>query len=303
MNLQFVADGLIDGALIALGATGVTLTYSILRFSNFAHGELVSAGAYLTLALAGWLGGIVPGLVPPMEPLSVGANVVFALLLAMALTGLLAWGLDALLYARLRRRGTAISLVMASFGASMALRALLEAVFTTAPAYFSTELQIAVPQGLGIRVTPDQIALLAAAVVLAIALHLFLTRTGTGRALRAVSESPDLARVVGIDVSRTVRITWYVGGALACAAGVLLGLVVQIRPGMGFDLLLPMFAAAILGGIGSVPGALAGGLIVGLAQAAAVPLVGAQWRAAVAFVLLIVVLIVRPQGLAGRSPS
>ena len=97
-----------------------------------------------------------------------------------------------------------------------------------------------------------------------------------------------------------IRITWFIGGGLACAAGVLLGLIVQIRPGMGFDLLLPLFAAAILGGIGSVPGALAGGLIVGVSEAAAVEVVGAEWRAAVAFIVLIAVLLVRPEGLAGR---
>ena len=300
MSLQFIADGLVAGSLIALGAIGVTLTYSILRFSNFAHGELVSWGGYIALTLAGWIGTLAARNAEPVEPLSIGWNVFAATLVAMALTGLLAWSLDTLLYARLRRRGTAISLVMASFGASMALRALLEAVYSTKPAYFSRELQIAIPLGMGVRVTPDQMALLATTAALVAALHLFLRHTGTGRAMRAVSESPQLARVVGIDVGRVIRITWFIGGGLACAAGVLLGLIVQIRPGMGFDLLLPLFAAAILGGIGSVPGALAGGLIVGVSEAAAVEVVGAEWRAAVAFIVLIAVLLVRPEGLAGR---
>jgi branched-chain amino acid transport system permease protein len=120
--------------------------------------------------------------------------------------------------------------------------------------------------------------------------------------MRAVSENASLARVVGIDTARVVRVTWLIGGALACACGVMTGLVVQIRPSMGAELLLPLFAAAILGGIGSVPGALAGGLIVGIAEAAAVQLVGAEWRAAVAFVVLIAVLLLRPTGLFGRSP-
>ena len=236
-----------------------------------------------------------------MGPLSVGWGVVAALLVAMPLTGLLAWLLDVLLFARLRRRGAAIALVMASFGASMALRALLEVVYSTRPAYFSRELQIAVPIAKGVRVTPDQLALLAVTAILVAALHLMLSYTRTGRAMRAVSENPDLARVVGIDVVQVIRVTWFIGGGLACAAGVLLGLVVQIRPGMGFDLLLPMFAAAILGGIGSVPGALAGGLIIGLAEAIAVQVVGAEWRAAVAFVVLISVLLLRPTGLSGRT--
>jgi len=129
--------------------------------------------------------------------------------------------------------------------------------------------------------------------------HVFITRSQTGRAMRAVSENPALARVVGIDVEATIRWTWILGGALAAAAGTMSGILVQIRPFMGFDLLLPLFAAAILGGIGSVPGAVAGGLVIGIAEAATVQLVGAEWRAAVAFVLLIIMLLARPRGLFG----
>ncbi len=301
MTLQPLADGVVAGATIALGAIGVTLTYSILRFANFAHGELLSWGSYLTLLVAGAIGAVASSSVPAIEPLSVGWNVLLAGLLSMAATGGLALALDTLLFSRLRRTGAAVSAVMASFGASMALRALLEAAFTSRPRYLSQDLQIALPIGLGIRVTADQLALMAVAAVLATGVHLFLTRTGAGRAMRAVSESPDLARVVGIDVTRVIRMTWLLGGALACASGVMLGLVVQIRPSMGAEMLLPLFAAAIVGGIGSVPGALVGGLIVGVAEAATVQFLGAEWRAAVSFTLLFAVLIVRPSGLFGRA--
>jgi branched-chain amino acid transport system permease protein len=300
MNLQFLVDGILTGAMIGLGAIGVTLTYSILRFSNFAHGELISWGAYVALLTSGAIGSLVGGSGEPIGPFSFGWNLVVAGIVAMILTGLLALALDLVLFRFLRHKANAITVVMASFGASMALRSLLEFLFTSSPAYFNRELQIAMRLGFGIRITPDQIAMVAMTGVLVIALHMLLTRTQTGRSMRAVSENPALSLVVGIDVDRVVRLTWVIGGALACASGVMVGLLVQVRPYMGFDLLLPLFAAAILGGIGSVPGAIAGGLIIGIAEAAAVPLIGAEWRAAVAFLILLAVLLIRPAGLFGR---
>jgi branched-chain amino acid transport system permease protein len=300
MNPQFLADGLVSGAMIGLGAIGVTLTYSILRFSNFAHGEFISWGAYATFGTAAAIGYLAPGSAEGYGPFSVGWGVAIAGVIGCGLTALLAIGLDWLLFARLRAKGAAITVVMASFGASLALRALLEFLFTSSPRYFSNDLQIAVVVAPGIRVTPDQLALLGLTLVLAIGVHLLLTHTYVGRAMRAVSENPALARINGIDIDRIIRIAWVLGGALACASGVMLGLVVQIRPGMGFDLLLPLFASAILGGIGSVPGALVGAMIVGLSEAAAVQIVGAEWRAGVAFLLLIGVLLVRPTGIFGR---
>jgi branched-chain amino acid transport system permease protein len=291
----------IAGALIALGAVGVTLTYSILRFANFAHGEFISWGAYACVLLAGAIGVWWSPAQTAIGPLSIGWNVVLAGLVAMLLTGLLAIGLDILLFRPLRKRGAALTAVIASFGASMALRGLLEALFSSEPRHLSQDLQIAIPIGAGIRVTPDQIALLVLTGALLIALQLLLTRTGIGRAMRAVGENPALARIAGIDVEHVFRLTWLLGGALACACGILLGLLVQIRPAMGAELLLPLFAAAILGGIGSVPGAVIGALLIGLAEAATVHWLGAQWRSAVAFLVLIGVLVVRPLGLLGRA--
>jgi branched-chain amino acid transport system permease protein len=298
MNLQFIADGLIMGALIGLGAIGVTLTYSILRFANFAHGEFLAWGTYFTLALASGFGAMFGGS-ETLGSLSFGWPVIVAGVLAALLTGILALALDRLLFAKLRDRGNAIVMVMASFGASMALRSLLEFIFTSQPAYFSRDIQMALPMAFGIRLTPDQLFLLAMTAVLVLVMERFMALSPIGRAMRAVSENPVLARVAGVDVERVIRATWMIGGALACAAGVMLGITVQIRPFMGFDLLLPLFAAAILGGIGSVPGAVLGGLIVGIAEAAAVQVVGADYRAAIAFLILIAVLLVRPAGIFG----
>ena len=300
MTLQFLVDGLLLGSMTGLGAIGLTLTYSILRFSNFAHGEFVTFGAYATLVIAGLLTQLL-GSAEPIGPLSFGWPLVVSVLLAMLLTGGLALALDLVLFGRLRQKGHSIIVVMASFGAAMALRSGLEFVFTSRPVYFSRELQIATRIGWGIRVTPDQIVLLCLTAVLVLVMHLVMSRTQTGRAMRAVSQNPNLARVVGIDVARIIRVTWLLGGALACVAGWMIGLLVQVRPSMGLDMLLPIFAAAILGGIGSVSGAVLGGLIVGVAEAATVGIIGAEWRAAVAFLILIAVLLVRPNGLFGAA--
>lgn len=302
MNPQFLMDGLIAGSIIGLGAVGVTLTYSILRFSNFAHGELLSWGAYLALAVSGALGYLATGLTAPIGPFSFGWSLPLGLLLAIVLTGLLALAVDTILFSSFRRRGSAvIIMVMASFGASLALRSLLEFIFTSSPVYFTNALQIAMKLGGGLRATPDQLLMLALAAVAVIVVHLLMTRTDIGRAMRAVSENPALASIAGIDVRRVIRTVWFLGAALACVAGVMSGLLIQIRPYLGHDLLLPLFAAAILGGIGSVPGAMLAGLIIGLCEALAVQLVGAEWRAAVAFVILIAVLLARPRGLFGRA--
>jgi len=299
---QVIMDGLVTGSMIGLGAIGVTLTYSILRFANFAHGEFVSWGAYFALAVAGALGAVPGALTAPIAPFSFGWALPVAALVSVALSGGLALLVDALLFGRLRdRRSTVIILVMASFGAALTLRSLLEFIFTSKPAYYTKALQIALPLGGGLRATPDQLLTLGVAAALVLAVHLLLTRTAIGRSMRAVSENPQLAGVTGIDVRRVIRTVWLLGAGLAAVAGIFAGLLVQIRPQMGLDLLLPLFAAAILGGIGSVPGAMLAGLVVGLAEAVAVPLVGGEWRAAVAFVVLVLVLLFRPQGLFGRA--
>jgi len=302
VNLQFLADGLVMGAMIGLGAIGVTLTYAILRFANFAHGEFIAWGAYIALALTGVVGAIAVDKSSTFGSLSFGWPIILAAAVAAVLTGGLAVALDLCLFSRLRNRGNAIVMVIASFGASLALRNLLEFLFTSQPAYFSQKIQMAIPIGAGIRITPDQLFLLGLTMVLFILVDSFMVHSASGRAMRAVAENPTLAKISGVNVDKVIRTTWMLGGALACAAGIMVGLTVQIRPYMGFDLLLPLFAAAILGGIGSVRGAVAGGLIVGISEALAVRLVGADYRAAIAFLILVTVLMFRPAGLFGVRP-
>jgi branched-chain amino acid transport system permease protein len=302
VNPQALMDGLVSGAMIGLGAIGITLTYSILRFANFAHGELITWGAYFALAVAGALGLAFDSLLVPVGPFSFGWALPLAALAAIILNSALALLVDWALFGRLRaRHSTVIIMVMASFGAALTLRSLVEFVFTPDPAYYTRALQIALPIGLGLHATPDQLLSLAVAAVVVIAVYLLLSRTAIGRAMRAVSENAELSGLAGVRVRRVIRVVWVLGASLAAVAGVITGLLVQIRPEMGLDLLLPLFAAAILGGIGSVPGAMLAGLIIGLCEALAVDLVGAQWRAAVSFVILVLVLLARPQGLFGRA--
>lgn len=303
--LQILADGLIIGSVVAMGAIGLSMTLSIVRFSNFSHGELLGWGAYFALVASLALNTASGSFAAPVGPFSFGWGLLLALLLACAMTALLALGLDSLLFKRLRKQGS-ITLVIASFGAALALRNLLLFWQGGIPRYYTENLQIAVPllprsvMG-GLRVTPDQFFVLAMALATVTGLHLFLKRSTLGRSMRATALNPALARVTGIDPERILRATWLMGGVLAAIAGVFAGLTVQLRPTMGVDLLLPLFAAVILGGIGSVWGAVLGGFIVGLAESASVTLVGAEYRSAAAFAVLIAILMVRPRGLFGES--
>jgi branched-chain amino acid transport system permease protein len=300
--LQLVADGLIVGSVISLGAVGLTLTYSLLRFANFGHGELLTWGAYLTLAFLGLL--LAGAEMVPIEPFSFGWPLLAALLLALPATAAIALAVDWALFRRLARHGSAITLVIASFGAALALRNLVQFIWGTLPEYYTREIQIAirfVPRDVlgGLRITPDQLLVLGLTAATVVALHLFLTYATLGRAMRATAMNPSLARLAGADVAKVARATWVIGAVLACIAGVFAGLTGQIRPMLGFDLLLPLFAAAILGGIGNVWGAVIGGLIVGLAESFTVPLLGAEYRAAGSFAVLIAILLLRPTGLFG----
>ena len=302
--LQILADGLVIGSIIALGAIGLSMTLSIVRFSNFSHGELLGWGAYFALAASTAFTAFSPTWALPLGPFSFGWGLLLALLLSCGLTALLALSLDTILFKRLRKQGS-ITLVIASFGAALALRNLLLFWQGGIPRYYSENLQIAValvPRsvGGGLRVTPDQVVVFALSLATVTGLHLFLRHSTLGRSMRATALNPALARVTGIDPERVLRATWLIGGVLAAVAGVCAGLTVQMRPTMGVDLLLPLFAAVILGGVGSIWGAVLGGFIVGLTESASVTLVGAEYRSAAAFAVLIAILMLRPRGLFGE---
>ena len=294
---QALADGILTGAILALGAIGVSFTLQILRFANFSHSELLTWGAYLAstfvvFATAG----------APLGPLSFGWQLILAVALAGIGTGLLALVVDALVFSRLRRRGAhPLSMVFAAFGVALILRNLVLLLWGPEARYYTTELQMAVLVLPGVRMLPDQIFVLAFTLLVVVAAHLILRYSRLGMAMRAMAESPGLARVCGIQIEGVIRWTWMISGMLAAAAGVFMGLTVQLRPEMGFNLLLAIFTAAILGGTGSLFGAVLGGLIVGLAENLSVLVIPAGYKAAVPFLLLLLVLAVRPQGLFGTN--
>jgi branched-chain amino acid transport system permease protein len=292
---QYIADGIILGATLSLGAIGLTLTFNILRFANFAHGELLTFGAYFALALASVL-----SFGPTLGSLTFGWGFILVIVLAAVLTAGLALFVDWLVYRILRRSDVAVALVIASFGASLMLRNVVVLIWGPQPEYYSHTISIAKPLLPGVRVTADEIFVVVLAAVLMIGLHLFLTRTRMGKAMRAVSDNVLLAQVTGINVHNIIRLVWIVGGSLAAIGGVFYGITVQVGPNMGFNLILPMFASAILGGIGSVYGAVLGGMVIGLAESVSTLWIDPAYKPAVGFALMFLMLLVYPSGLLGE---
>jgi branched-chain amino acid transport system permease protein len=293
---QALADGILTGAIIALGAIGVTFTLGIMRFANFAHSELLTWGAYIALVVVAFAG---PG--TPTGPLSFGWQLLMAALIAAVLTGLAACAVDALVFRRLRRRGALpLTMVFAAFGAALVMRHLIVLGWGHESHYYTRELQIAVELLPGVRMLPDQIFILGLALVAMIALHAFLAWSRTGIAMRAMAESPALAQVCGVEIDAVVRLTWIISGALAAFAGVFTGLTPQLHPEIGFNLLLSLFAAAILGGTGSLAGAVVGGFLVGLAENLSLLVISPGYKGAMPFLLLLAILLLRPQGIFGE---
>ena len=232
--------------------------------------------------------------------LSFGLPMVLALMMAMVLTGGVAILIDRILYRRLRKSGR-IVLLIASVGVAFGLRNVIQFIWGPLPQYYNAEIQLArkIPL-LGIRIKPDQIFIIGLAAFLVGMLHLFLQKTKTGKAMRAASDNIELARVSGINIDRVILYTWIIGAALAAAAGILGGLENKfITPNSGWEMLLPIFAAVILGGIGSPYGAIAGGMIIGLSEEISTAFISTAYKPAVPFVIMVAVLLIKPRGLFG----
>ena len=237
----------------------------------------------------------------PIGPFSFGWSLIVAAILAGGLTVIAALLIDYLVFNRLRYRAGHMTLVFASFGVALLVRNLILIGFGPDPYYYSRELQMAIRLPFDVLVLPDQIFVLLLTTILVVLLHLFLTRSRAGIAMRGVAENPSLAAACGINVDGVIRWTWILGGMGAAIAGVLYGLTVQLRPELGFSLLLPLFAAVVLGGTGSMYGAVIGGLVVGISENLSVMIIPASYKPAIPFLLILLILYVKPQGLFGDA--
>lgn len=296
--LSLLVRGVMLGGIIALGAVGLTLISGVMKMSNFAQGDLMTAGAYMAMVFIS----LMP-LGRPIGPFSFGYEFLIALVAAMALTGVIAVILDRTIYRHLRaRRAGTVVLAMASLGAALLVRSIIYlgwgADFTF---FYSGRPRPAVELFAGINVRPDQLFILGLAVFFIIVIWFLLERTRMGKAMRATADNPDLARISGINTGQVVTWTWLIGGALAGASGVMYGLDSQLRPEMGWFLLLPLFAAVILGTIGNPYGAMVGALVIAIAWQVSTAFLDPAYGPGVAFIVMILVLLFRPQGLFGKA--
>lgn len=283
----YLVPALALGAIYALGAVGISMIFGILRFAHFAHGDVMTLGAYGTLT-AVWF---IP--LPPLLLLPFG----------MALAVAAALAVDRWFYRPLRKLPT-IFTVISSFGVALIFRSLAQILWGADNQVFVRGVTRPLIWFDTFRMSALHAEAIVITAVAAVALHVFLTRSRTGRAMRAVADDPELAAVSGLDTEKVVRWTWMVGASLAAAAGVIAGLDTDVHPNLGWNLLLPMFAATILGGIGKPMGAMAGGLIIGLAEELSTynwigsdALISPSYKTAVGFFIMVGLLIFRPQGL------
>jgi len=284
---QTGVNGLSLGAIYGLGAVGLTLVYGILKLVNFAHGDFLTFGAYMAyLVNVTW-----------------GMPLVVAVFWAMLMTALLGLLFERLLWGPMRtKRAGFLQLILMSIGLAFLLRAIVQWFWSTEVRVLDVDTTSTVDL-LGLRIGQTQLIVVIVGVAVLVAVGLMLRMTLLGKRMRALSDDLDLAETAGIDTRRVINYTWIFAGGLAGLAGVLAAAITDLRPELGFELLLPIFAAVILGGIGDAFGALAAGLVIGVVTEWSTLVIDARWKTAVGFLVLVIVLIVRPQGIFGRAKA
>jgi len=284
--LQLLVGGIQFGLVIAMAAIGLSLIFGTTGLTNFAHGEMVTGGAILAYIFNQ----------------TIGMNLIPATLLAVGLGGLLGGLLDRGLWRPMRKRGTGlIAAMVVSIGLALVARYLYLYFFGGASrSYGQYAIQRPI-EGLPFNITLRDLTIMAVSIIVLTLVGLGLTRTRLGKATRAVADNPSLAASSGIDVERVVNVVWMVGSALAVLGGVFLALTQQVSWLLGFNILLLLFAGVVLGGLGTAFGALVGSLVIGIFTQVSTLVIPAELQNVGALVILIVILVVRPQGILGRA--
>ncbi len=288
--LQQVVNGLSLGSIYALIALGYTMVYGVLRLINFAHGDVYMVGAYVGYALSRKFGGGKPSFV----------SAFLVMLGAMAACAALGFVIERLAYRPLRRAAR-LALLVTAIGVSLLIEYSWQLFVGPDPKFFPSLAPHVEFRIRDVHITSEQITVIGVSFLLMILLRFFILKTRTGKAMRAVSFNLDTAKLMGISTDGIIAVTFALGSALAAAAGVLIGMQIpKIDPLMGIMYGLKAFVAAVLGGIGNIPGAVLGGLLIGTSEVMVVGYLSSTYRDAIAFGILILVLLLRPQGILGR---
>lgn len=278
--IQTLVNGVAVGSIIALAAVGLTLTYGILRLANFAHGDLMTLGAFFT-----WTAN------------ALGLNLWMSTIIGAGLTVVVALLLEKIIWSPMRdRRASSTTLIIISIGLALFLRNGIILVWGADNKQYDLPVFSALDLG-GVRITFSRILVIGLAVLAIVGMHYLLQYTKVGKAMRAVADNVDLARVSGINVEQVVVWTWVLAAGLTALGGAMYGLITAVRPDMGWFLILPMFASVILGGIGNPYGAIAGSFVIGISQELSTYLFSSEYKLVVALFLMIAVLLIRPQGI------
>ena len=283
--LNLAVTGVLQGLLIALAALAVSLCFAVARFPNAATGDFMTLGAYAGVAGQRVTGSLVAGVV-----------------IAVVATAMLSLASYALVFGRLIRTRSLVAPLIASIGLAFLLRSVLTFFVGFDQLSFRLPIARALVFG-GVRILPSDLWLVAVAVATLITVLAVLFLTPIGRRMRAIADNPELARASGIRIRPVMVTLWMLIGVCSAIGGLMLGLRTVVVPEMGWNLLLPAFAAAVLGGVGNPAGAVLAGVALGLIEALSTPLVGFTYQTAIAFVLLIATLVLRPQGLFGQAEA
>ena len=290
--LQQVINGLILGSFYALVALGYSMVYGIVKLFNFAHGDIYMTGSFVCLFVFGLLSGFLPG----------WPGIICAIVAAMCLSAALGFLAQRLAYRPLLN-APKLSLLITAIGVSLVIYNSVMAITNSQPFFFQSGLDNSAGIRVGnISITYIQIMLLLISAACMIGLTFFIGRTMLGKAMRAIALDQDTCRLMGINVNRLIGLTFMIGSALAAVAGGLYCVYYgNVQYNMGYIFGIKAFTAAVVGGIGSIPGAMLGGLLLGLLEAVGTQFLGSSWKDVFAFGLLILILILRPNGLLGKT--